>query len=591
MHSIKDYYLTGDLHSAALISKSCSVDWLCLPNFDSPSVFASILDKDAGCFKVEMPEYKIESQYVEDTGIVEFRFKNKRNEFLVHDFMVPQETEKCINHFFVRKLTGVNGINNVKMIFNPKPDYARQEADINRKSATLHIPIEKDEIILHLPVGCKSENLKSGIELNIELNDDSEKIIILEYILEKNNSSYKGQDLEKSTRTFWEKWVKKGHFINFHRHRFIRSLITLKMMQFYPTGAIIASPTTSLPAEIGGIRNWDYRYVWVRDATFTLYAFHIADYSEEAEGFFNFVQKIVKRHKKEEFDINTVYTIWGEDAPPEVELKLRGYKNSSPVRIGNNATNQFQLDIYGTLIDAHYFMAKNQKSSIKLDKEAIMALVSKIKIKWKDVDSGIWEIRREQYHYTYSKVMCWVGIDRTLRMKDDLGLSDEEISDLRELRSEIYNWIWENCYNSSVNNLMQYVGSQNVDATNFLFVLVQFLQKNDEITRTIIENTHKVLSKDKIFIYRYHAYDGLKGEDSSFVLCIYWYISALAIMGDIEKSSELFKIFENYINDIGLISEQIEAVSGEYLGNYPQAFSHLGLVMSTYYLNRYGKKG
>ncbi len=591
MHSIKDYYLTGDLHSAALISKSCSVDWLCLPNFDSPSIFAAILDKDAGYYKVDMPEYRIESHYVEDTGIVEFRFKNNTNEFLVHDFMVPQETEKCINHFFVRKITGIKGNNSIKMIFNPKPDYARRGVNINRKSSTIHIPVEQDEIILHLPKECTSQNLQSGIQLNIELKEDDEKIVILEYKIDKNNSSYKGQNLEKSTRTFWEKWVKKGHFINFHRHRFIRSLITLKMMQFYPTGAIVASPTTSLPAEIGGIRNWDYRYVWVRDATFTLYAFHIADYTEEAEGFFNFVQKIAKRHKEEEFDINTVYTIWGDDAPSEVELKLKGYKNSSPVRIGNNATNQFQLDIYGTLIDAHYFMAKNQKDSIILDKDAIMALVSKIKLKWKDVDSGIWEIRRQQYHYTYSKVMCWVGIDRTLRMKNDLGLSDDEISDLQELRSEIYNWIWKNCYNSSVNNLMQYVGSENVDATNFLFVLVQFLQKNDEMTKTIIENTYKVLSKDKIFIYRYHAYDGLKGEDSSFILCIYWYISALAIIGDIEKSAEFFKIFESYISDIGLISEQIDAESGEYLGNYPQAFSHLGLVMSTYYLNRYEKKG
>jgi GH15 family glucan-1,4-alpha-glucosidase len=220
-----------------------------------------------------------------------------------------------------------------------------------------------------------------------------------------------------------------------------------------------------------------------------------------------------------------------------------------------------------------------------------MALVKKIKAKWKDVDSGIWEVRGQQYHYTYSKVMSWVGIDRALRMKDDLGLTDEEISDLRDLRSEIYNWIWKNCYDPAKQNMMQYAGTENVDATNFMFVLVQFLQKNDELTKTIINNTYKELCKNKVFIYRYHAYDGLKGEDSSFILCIYWYISALAITGDIEKSSEFFKMFENYLNDIGLISEQMDAESGEYLGNYPQAFSHLGLVMSTYYLNRYGKKG
>lgn len=591
MHSIKDYYLTGDLHSAALISKSCSVDWLCFPNFDSPSVFAAILDKNAGYFKVEMPEYKINSKYIEDTGIIEFNFRDKKNEFLVRDFMVPQETEKCNNHFFIRKIIGVKGSNKVKILFNPKPDYARHEVNIHQKISTFHISIEQDSLILHLPKDCTSEKKEMGMELIFDLNVDEEKNFILEYIIKKNNSSYKGQDFEKSARTFWKNWVSKGQFIDFHKHQFIRSMITLKMMQFYPTGAIVAAPTTSLPEEIGGIRNWDYRYVWVRDATFTLYAFHIAGYTQEAEGFFNFVQTIAKRHKKEEYDINTVYTIRGDEAPTEVELKLKGYKNSSPVRIGNNATNQFQLDIYGTLIDAHYFMAKNQRHSVILDKDAIMALVNKIKLKWKHADSGIWEIREQQYHYTYSKVMSWVGVDRTLKMKHDLGLSDSEIKDLRELRSEIYNWIWENCYDSSKQNLMQFVGSNDVDATNFLFVLVQFLNKKDKMTRTIIENTYKELSNNKIFIYRYHMYDGLKGEDNSFILCIYWYISALAIMGDIDKSSEFFKNFELYINDIGLISEQIDAKTGEYLGNYPQAFSHLGLVMSIYYLNRYGKKG
>ena len=419
MRSLKDYYLTGDLHSAALIAKSCSVEWLCFPDFDSPSVFAALLDKDAGCFRVEISGYKIKSHYIENTGIVEFEFKNKRNQFLVHDFMVPQEVEKCNNHFFVRKIIGIKGKSEIKIRFDPKPGYSRLGIKIQIKRSTLHVPIKENIMILHLPAGCKAENKATGAELTVGLNEGEEKDFILEYILNMNNSAYKGQDFEKVTKDFWEKWVKKGKFFGYHKSRFIRSMITLKMMQFYPTGAFIAAPTTSLPEEIGGVRNWDYRYVWVRDATYTLYAFHIADYIEEAESFFKFMQRIIQRHKEEEFHINTVYTIWGDEAPTEIELNLKGYKNSSPVRIGNNATNQLQLDVYGTLIDAHYFMAKNQKDRIIIDKDAIMALLKKIKTKWKDVDSGIWEVRAHQYHYTYSKVMCWVGVDRTLRMKDD----------------------------------------------------------------------------------------------------------------------------------------------------------------------------
>ena len=591
MHPIKDYYLTGDLHSAALISKSGSVDWLCFPNFDSPSIFGMMLDKNGGTFKVEMPDFTVESNYVENTGIAEFRFKRKKDEFHMHDFMVPQEVKECNNHFFVRKLIGVKGNCKVKLLYEPKPDYARRNPDFSFKGSTIQIKVGENTLMLHLPENTTVEKRGMAYELTVNLEEGAEKNLILEYILKNHNSSYKGQDLEKSTSNFWEAWVAKGHFFDYYKEQLIRSLITLKMMLFYPTGAIVAAPTTSLPEEIGGVRNWDYRYVWVRDATFTLYAFHIADYTEEAESFFKFFQDIALRHKAENFDINTMYTIWGDRAPTEIELGMKGYKNSAPVRIGNNATNQLQLDVYGALIDAHYFMAQNQKDNIILDKDSIMALVEKIRMKWKDVDSGIWEVRGHQYHYTYSKVMCWVGIDRTLRMKDDLGLTKAETDDLKELRSEIYNWIWENCYDSKKENMMQYAGGENVDATNFLFVLVQFLDRNEDITLKIMENTYKELSKNKIFIFRYRSNDGLAGEDSTFILCIYWYISALAIMNQIDKSSNIFKSFERYMSDTGLISEQIDADSGEYLGNYPQAFSHLGLVMSAYYLDRYGNNG
>ena len=590
MHPIKDYYLTGDLHSAALVAKNTSVEWLCFPNFDSPSVFASVLDENGGYFKVEMPDYPVESDYIENTAIIQFKFSNRNKNFIVYDFMVPQEIKECNNHYFVRKVIGGKGVNEIKFLYSPKPDYARRGADFQITDSTIKVKIENDELVLHLSKDFNMNKYDGGFELTTVLKEGEEKSLVLEYIVGNSNSTYKGQDLEKTTRTFWENWVSKGKFFNYYKHQinpfndYFKDDAVLSDWCFYCRSNYLNSGTN------GGIRNWDYRYVWIRDATSTLYAFHITDYTEEAESFFKFIQNIAKRHKKEEYDLNTAYSIWGDQAPTEISLQLKGYENSQPVRIGNNATKEFQLDSFGTIIDAHYFMAKNQKDNIIIDKDSIMVLVEKIKKRWKEKDSGIWEMRNQEYHYTYSKVMSWVGIDRVIRMKDDLDLSEEEVEELKNLRQEIKDWIWKNCYDPARKNLMQYAGSGNIDATNFLFVLVQFLDKDEEITKTIIDNTRKQLCKSKIFVYRYLVDDGLKGHDSSFILCIFWLISALAIAGEIEDASEIFETFEKYISDTNLISEQIDPESGEYLGNIPQAFSHLGLVMSAYYLNRYRKK-
>ncbi len=346
-----------------------------------------------------------------------------------------------------------------------------------------------------------------------------------------------------------------------------------------------------LPDEIGGIRNWDYRYVWVRDAAFTLYAFYVTDYVDEAVKFFKFIKKAASDNKENEFELNVVYSIWGKSAPDETELdNLTGYKNSKPVKVGNNATNQFQLDIYGNLIDAHYFISKREKDNVTVDKKLIKTLLKKIEENWMTKDSGIWEMRGNKYHYTYSKVMCWVGVDRSLRMKNELELSDEEINKLKKLRQEIKDWIWENCFDEEKQNFVQYKGSKDIDATNLLFVLLQFLDKNDSRTKTIIDNTVNVLCKNEVFVYRYLADDGLKGKDNAFILCSYWMISAYAIIGETDKAEDLFKKLNEHFDKSGLISEQMNQDNFEYLGNFPQAFSHLGYLMSAYYINRYSNK-
>jgi GH15 family glucan-1,4-alpha-glucosidase len=283
-----------------------------------------------------------------------------------------------------------------------------------------------------------------------------------------------------------------------------------------------------------------------------------------------------------------MYTIDGNESFDETYPDhLSGYENSKPVRLGNNATNQFQLDVYGTLIDAHYFMSKSEIDIAELDRDLLIYLADEIKKQWKNKDSGIWEMRGKTYHYTYSKVMAWVGIDRMIKLADQIVLKEEKIKEYKKLREEIYNWIWKNCYKEKLKNFTLHPDCDDIDASNIFFVLVQFLDKKDEKTRTIINNTCKELLENKVFVYRYMLDDGLEGKDNAFVLCTYWLISALAILEDTDTALSIYEKFREYVDASGLISEQIKAGDGDYRGNFPQAFSHLGDVMSIHYLNKY----
>jgi len=485
-------------------------------------------------------------------------------------------------------LYSVKGDNTIEFNYNPRPGYARRKADIQKENDRLVFNNHKDKVILFLPENMQKKKTKDGFDLSIRLAQGEEKEIVMEYICEGRDSARDKQDMAEETFKYWKEWVKDKDFGGFKREEMIRSTITLKLLQYYPTGAIVAAPTTSLPCEIGGVRNWDYRFTWIRDATFVLYAFYVTKCTEEANKFFGFVRSIAKDVSGKDFHIKLMYTIRGKESFEEIYPDhLSGYENSRPVRLGNNATNQFQLDVYGTLIDAHYFMSKLEMDIAELDRDLLIYLAEKIKKQWKKKDSGIWEMRGKVYHYTYSKVMAWVGIDRMIRLADKIDLEEEKIEEYKKLREEIYNWIWDNCYKEKLQNFSQHPDCDDVDASNIFFVLVQFLDKKDDRTRAIINSTCGKLLENEVFVYRYLLADGLEGRDNAFVLCTYWLISALAILEDTDKALNLFEKFRKYVDKSGLISEQIKADTGEYRGNFPQAFSHLGDVMSIHYLNKY----
>ncbi|MBI2607607.1 MAG: glycoside hydrolase family 15 protein [Candidatus Doudnabacteria bacterium] len=589
MYSIKDYFLIGDLHTSALVSTKGSIDWMCLPHFDSESLFGRLLDRKAGTFAVDAMDFITTSRYVRDTAIVETTFKkNGEAEFQIRDFMLPLAVEKCERHYLVRKLKGISGTTTIRFFFDPKPRFALEDIVLKKVNGSLKGVVNSHTVWLHLPQGAKTEELASGFIIEIPIKSEECKQLVFEYS-QNEQPNYNGQDFEPEVESFWKAWVKQGHFFEFCKDELIRSAITLKLMQFYPSGGIIAAPTTSLPETIGGARNWDYRYVWIRDATFTLYALYVLGYTEEASKFFEFIEKIVLAEEADkEFSLDLFYTIDGKRVPREKTLgHLGGYQASKPVRIGNGARDQFQLDIYGSIIDAYYFVSKRKVAISPATKRVVFHLVEMIKKRWQEKDNGIWESRAGEQQYIYSRIMAQVGINRAIRLCEPLGIKQEKRAELEALEKEITDWIWQHGYSEKTKTLRQHPNTEAQDATNFIAVLLQFLDYKDPRTKEIINNTSKELGYKELFVYRYLNEDNLDGKEGAFVLCTFWFISALAIIGEIDEAERLFYRFRGFIAASGLMSEEIDPDTYEFLGNFPQAFSHVGYIMSAFYINRY----
>lgn len=587
---LKDYFLLGDLHSAALLSNRGSVDWLCWPHFDSPSVFARILSTKGGRFSVQMDDWSSKASYRKNTAIVDTVFSKKRKSFKVTDFMVPQtDDEKEVMHLLVRKFSSATHHMSIRLLFDPQPDYGRDLGRMKRTKTKLMIPIEGQLMVLHMPKNTRIQVQEDKGILTFTLSPGEVKKFVLEYS-KKDSHAYAGEEFEKWVERYWKKWVKNGNYSRYRRERVVRSAITLKLMQFYPTGALIAAPTTSLPETIGGVRNWDYRYTWVRDATFILYGLQLVGHTEEAMKFFRYIERVTRAHDAKDIHLKLFYTIGGDLPPNEKELKhLEGYMNSKPVRIGNGAKDQWQFDMYGTVIDSYYFMSRKGILPTPPSKALMQHLADRIEESWQETDSGIWEIRGKEHRYTYSRVMGWVGIDRLLYMRNELGLSDARVEHYTALRAKIHDWIWKHCFDEKKKIFKQFPRGQGQDATTFLFVLLGFLDKKDPLTKTIIENAAKELVEGDCMVYRYKNKDGIAGQEGAFILCIFWYISALAAVGEVKKAERVFKKLEKCMAENGLLAEELDPRKCQYLGNFPQAFSHIGYIMAVHYIE-YAKK-
>ncbi len=590
---IESYGVIGDMHSVALVGSDGSIDWCCLPHFDSPSVFAAILDdKIGGSFKIAATQSGHTRQlYLPETNVLMTRFLSDEGVGEVIDFMPVNRRPNGSYHEIVRIAHAVRGSVSFRVECTPAFDYARSDHKtvLDPRGAVFEANGATFALLSPIPI----ERSERGVTGEFVLEPGEKAVFVFRRANEIQDtdileSRVDGHEAQRSTVKFWRGWLARCKYRGRWREVVERSALTLKMLTFEPTGAIVAAPTTSLPEEIGGVRNWDYRYTWIRDAAFTIYAFLRLGYTEEAGNFMRWLEDRVREDDTQTGPLQIMYGIDGRSDLPEISLDhLSGYRGSKPVRIGNGAAHQMQLDIYGELIDSVYLYDK-YATQIPYDLwTKLRHMLNWVARHWEEADEGIWEVRGGRQQFVYSKLQCWVALDRGLRLSQKRGLPiDREW--LRQERDRIYEWIMERGWSPGRNSFVQYAGSDSLDASNLLMPLVRFISPHDPRMVATIDRTIEDLVSDSL-VYRYKigkgAGDGLTGSEGTFSMCTFWLVESLARAGRLEEARLIFEKMLTYANHVGLYAEEI-GPSGQALGNFPQAFTHLGLISAAFSLNR-----
>jgi len=575
-----NYGIIGNCQSSALIYKDSSIDWCCLPRFDSPSIFGKLIDnKIGGFFKIEpIGNYNVKQEYFKNTSILKTCFNNGFDKFEVIDYM-PRYQLKKNNYYSPPEISRVvrliNGNPQIKIIYDPKLDYSLGES----KSYV------KDDFIVTVSENDNYETLYlySNLNLNkildsdkIELNSDLFfKISYYEKLLIPNLDDVL---LElKKTSNYWINWISKTPNFKEFNNEILRSALTLKLLTYEKTGAVLAAVTTSLPETIGEERNWDYRFCWIRDASMVIKVITKLGHKNIVKNFIKFILDIIP-DKNEKLQI--MYGINGEKILTEKTLKhFSGYLDSSPVRIGNAAYSQKQNDIYGILMDAiHYQIEKFPTENNEYEElwSIVKSIVWIVKNNWKLPDKGIWEFRNEDKHFTFSKLLSWVAIDRAIKISVLIKKSSN-LEKWKLIRSEIYNDILNHGWNSKLGAFTQSYGSDDLDASLLLMESYDFINANDSMYIKTVKAIEKNLMNDGL-LFRYKNKDDFGIPSSSFTVCSFWYINSLYKIGEKEKSKDYFKKILEYSNHLGLYSEDLDFKSKRLLGNFPQAYSHLALI-------------
>jgi GH15 family glucan-1,4-alpha-glucosidase len=600
---ISDHGLIGDLQTAALVTTDGTVDWFCSPRFDSPSIFASLLDADRGGYCRVAPDredYVTRQLYLPETAILVTRFMTPDGVGEVYDFMPVAGDQATDRHRLVRQLRVVRGTMRFVVDIQPRFDYARQPHKLDLSGDGAMFEADGMQLTVHT-VGPPAESGNVAVERKGDglrairtLRAGQTSGLVLETMggPPRRLTPEEVERLTRDTANFWRGWLQRSTYSGRWREMVARSAMTLKLMTYAPTGAIVAAPTAGLPEQTGGERNWDYRYTWIRDGSFSIYALLGLGYVEEAAAFGHWLRDRAEEYKGTGRPLKIMYRIDGSsDLVEETLDHFEGWRGSRPVRIGNGAADQLQLDIYGEAMDAIYLADTHGMQFAHEGWQHLIRMLDWLCDNWDQPDEGIWETRGGQKDFTYGRFQTWVALDRAVRIAQHRARPGDLQRWIAE-RDRIYNQIMMRGWNPKIGAFTQHYGTDVLDSSLLMMPLQGFLSPTDPMWLSTLDAMDRELVSDSL-VYRYNpgsSPDGLAGDEGTFSLCTFWYVDALARAGRLDDARLTFEKMHTYANHLGLYSEEIGS-TGEQLGNFPQAFSHLALISAAVNLDHQLDRG
>ena len=590
--AIGAHAIISDCHSAALVTGDGSVDWLCFPRFDSPSVFGRLLDDDAGHWSIRpVGEYTSGRRYVGRSLVLETTFRTPSGVAVLTDALAsgPHEHGHSLGrgspHLLIRTVECSEGPVDLDFAYAPRPEYGLLRPLLANAGGTVTARGGAEWLVLSTPREMELAGSVASARVTLQQGETVRFAMHRSTLGEQPAHRWTDAQIADrlaATLAAWESWSALHQSYDGPWHELVQhSGRVLQGLTYQLSGAIVAAATTSLPEGVGGGRNWDYRYSWVRDASFTMEALWVAACPREASNFFAFMTTAAAAWAGPAEPLQIMYGVGGEHDLTERTLPhLRGWRDSRPVRVGNGAWNQQQIDVYGELLSAAHRLAGNLAGMDDDTRAFLIALADTAARRWREPDQGIWEVRGEPRHFLYSKVMCWAALDRAIKLADQLHCADR-LDEWAKSRDEIRETVCRDGWNASAGAFTQSFGSADLDASSLMLPIVGFLPAADPRMRSTIDAIADRLTDRRGLVYRYRTeagVDGLAGTEGTFLLCTFWLAQALALAGETGRARAAFELAAGYANDVGLLAEEVDPDSGELLGNFPQAFSHIGLV-------------